>query len=175
MLGKPILDFVPLHLSVVECSPSFKDWFGNVLGDLSAHWMTPEHWFEAPVMGIGTYVWTPPPAAGDVVVDQLGLTKLREPGSLHFIILPNLLTGRWRRWMTRGCDCYEVISCKQVWDIDQQFEPLIMFVSLPLNPPSPNSTGQVRWVEEFHRILSRVSEVSWAKTGVSLRKLCAQA
>ena len=48
----------------------------------------------------------PPPAAADVVVDQLGKFRLKRPHCLHLIFVPRLMTGYWRRAMLRECDEY---------------------------------------------------------------------
>ena len=89
-----MVNFIPLHLSVLDRSSRFKKWFSDALQGLAPRWMSPEDWFEALFMRKGTYVWTPPPSAGDMVVDQLGKANLREPGSLHIVVIPRLMTGR---------------------------------------------------------------------------------
>ena len=166
-----MIDFVPLHLSALDREPKFKGWLGDLLSGLDVKWMTPENWFEAPELGRGTFVWTPPPAATDVVVDQLGKTKLREPGSLHLVVVPRLMTGRWRRLLTRGTDCYGIIKWEDVWDLKTHFEPLILFVSLPLNVSFPNHTGRLKWMEKYHGLLQSVSQVLGEKERSGLRQL----
>ena len=167
MTGLSMTDFVPLHFSVLDREPGFKTWFSNLLPDPKAKWLTPTEWFDVPEFGQGTYIWTPPPAAREVIVDQLGKTKLREPGSLHFIIVPRLMTGRWRRHLTRGTDAYEIINWTNVWNLQTHFEPLILFVSLPLKINSPNFAERLQWLEKYHGTLQSVSEVFAPRKGLA--------
>jgi hypothetical protein len=57
---------------------------------------------------------------------------MKTPESMHIIIVHTLMTGRWRSHLGRGTDGYfKIGSCKDVWEISAQFEPLLIFVCLP--------------------------------------------
>jgi hypothetical protein len=94
--------FVPLHLSALECSPQILSW---ITAGLEPIFLEPEDWFTKG-QELGTFVWHPGPAAADVVVEQLGKARHKRPTSLHSVVVPRIMTGRWRRHMTRECDCY---------------------------------------------------------------------
>ena len=51
-----------------------------------------------------TYIWTPPPAAALVAVEQLRRARLKREGSTHIMILPRLMTPEWRRQLFRVSD-----------------------------------------------------------------------
>ena len=78
-----------------------------------------------------------PPAAADVVVERLGIARHKRPNSLHLVVVPRLMTGRWRKHLTRATDGYFKINSPSLWDLSHQFEPVFVFVSLPLLPHRP--------------------------------------
>jgi hypothetical protein len=108
-----------------------------------------EGWFSEGHGG-GTYIWTPPPAAGNVVVGKLGRTRLVRPESMHMVVIPHLMTGWWRRHMARGTDFYFKIDWSNVRELEDQFKPLLIFVCLPYKSCSPN------WKEKF--LIGRISQ-----------------
>lgn len=71
MLGSPVRLFAPLHLNALERSENMKQWTIDMASALDAHMMTPEDWFDGTRTRRKAYIWTPAPAAADVVVDQL--------------------------------------------------------------------------------------------------------
>jgi hypothetical protein len=80
MQGKPMIDYAPLHLDPLEREPRLKPWLDSVMKGLKPEFLTPEGWFDEG-QGYGTYVWTAAPAAGEVVVEQLGRARLKRPES----------------------------------------------------------------------------------------------
>jgi hypothetical protein len=82
MRGKHILDFVPLHLNPLEQEPGLKTWLTGITKGLTPDFLTLEGWYTTG-HGKGTYVWITPPAAAEVVVEQLGRARLKRPESLH--------------------------------------------------------------------------------------------
>jgi hypothetical protein len=126
MKGKDMRDFIPLNLNPLEREPKVKEWFDNVTQGLEFNWLKPEGWFSKGHTQ-GNFIWNAPPAAAEVVVEQLGFARLKRPEALHIIIVPRLMTGRWRRHLTRGTNGYIKIDDSSVWNLDSQFEPLLVF------------------------------------------------
>jgi hypothetical protein len=98
----------------VHPQPSFFDLFASVNKTctkfLEPVFLEPEDWFLQG-QGIGKLTWRPAPAAADIVVEQLGRACHKRPTSLHLIVAPSLITGKWRRHkMTRESDFYFKIS-----------------------------------------------------------------
>jgi hypothetical protein len=87
MQGKPMVEFIPLHRDPLEREPKLKPWLDSVTKGLGAEYLTPEGWFDEG-HGYGTYVWTPAPAAAEVVVEQLGRARLKRPESMHIVVVP---------------------------------------------------------------------------------------
>ena len=81
-------------------------------------------------------------AAAEVVVERLGVARHKRPNSLHVVVVPRLMTGRWRKHLSKMCDCYVKLDSSPLWDLESQFEPLLIFFALPYLPHRPNFDGR---------------------------------
>jgi hypothetical protein len=138
MAGESMTSFVPLHLTCEERAPGMGEWLASAMGkgEEGVTSLDPTGWFSTAHTD-GTFLWTPPPALADVVVEQLGKARHKRPHCLHVIAVPRLMTGRWRRNMGRECDFYFKIpqGCS-LWP-ESMFEPLLIYVCLPFLPHRP--------------------------------------
>jgi hypothetical protein len=150
--GKPIQDFVPLHLNPYEQEPNIKAWLDRISAGLDPTFLTPEGWYTTG-HGHGTFVWATPPAAAKVVVEQLGCARLKQPGSLHLILVPWVMTGRWRRHLTCGTEAYIRIDWDTVWNLKTHYEPLLLFICLPYSSKSPKLAERKELQDRFQRTL----------------------
>ena len=57
-------------------------------------------------------------------------SRLKHPQGMHLVIIPRLMTGKWRRHLTRGTDVYFKVDWEDVWNLDSQFEPVLCFIAL---------------------------------------------
>jgi hypothetical protein len=131
MAGKDILLYIPLHLDAVTRQPSLYAWVTMWHPSPNPRWLTPEHWFD-----IGQtqdqFIWTPPPAAADVAIELVAKAKHKRPSHFHVILVPRLLTSRWRKLMSKVCDfVFTVPVGTDIWP-DTHHEPLIIGLALPL-------------------------------------------
>jgi hypothetical protein len=141
MQGKAMIEFIPLHLTAFERSPELKDWIAQSFGDMNHVFLEPEDWFSTGHQD-GNFIWAPPPAAADVVVEQLGKARHKRPQNLHLIVVPRLMTGYWRRAMARECDgCFEIRLGFDLWP-HAEFEPLIIFVCCSFRSDCPSALHQ---------------------------------
>jgi hypothetical protein len=103
--GRDIRHWVPLNKGALERSPSLKGWLGAATKGMGFRTLTPEGWFT---LGhhCRSFIWAPPPSAVEVVVEQLGKARLKRPESLHLVVVPRLMTGCWRRHLSRETDGY---------------------------------------------------------------------
>jgi hypothetical protein len=150
MAGKPILDYIPLHLSAFEREPNLeawvRSWWDEERGPLTT--LRPEGWFEEGQLE-GNFLWVPPPAAADVVVEQLGEARHKRPQCLHITIVPRLMTSRWRKGLLKESDLEIVIPVgSSAWE-KRMHEPLLMFVSFPLCRHPPWSLRGANYLESF--------------------------
>jgi hypothetical protein len=172
MSGKPILDYIPLHLSALEREPTLeawvRSWWNEEQGPLTT--LRPEGWFEEGQQD-GNFLWVPPPAAADVVVEQLGEARHKRPHCMHITIVPRLMTSRWRKGLLKESDLEIVIPVGSlVWG-KQLHEPLLMFISFPLCRHPPWSLRGTNYLESFCRELRRMWHTLPDRTGTFLRQL----
>jgi hypothetical protein len=76
MQGKPIQDFIPLHLDPYQQEPGIKPWLKRITAGLDPTFLSPKGWYTTG-HGHGTFIWVTPPAAAKVVVEQLGWARLK--------------------------------------------------------------------------------------------------
>jgi hypothetical protein len=176
MQGVRMEAFVPLHLSAFERSDSLRLWIAAATKDFGTVVLNKNDWFLAG-QGLGNFVWCPPPAAADVVVEQLGKARHKRPTSLHIVVVPRLMTGRWRRHLTRECDCYFRIpaGCK-LWG-KCQHEPVLIFICLPFLVHRPNFSERRRLLENFYGSMFEPAmwQDSGERGGIVLRKFLLRA
>jgi len=152
MDGEDLVSFVPLHLSAFDRSPGLRPWLEDILDGHDANFLSPEGWFNG-ADAEGTFVWTPPPAAADLVVERLGTARHKRPNSLHLVVVPRLMTGYWRKASLKATDCCVQIQAGSLWDMKVQFEPLLIFFCLPFLPHRPCFEKRARDSAELCRIL----------------------
>jgi hypothetical protein len=152
MDGKDLMSFVPIHKSAFDRSPALKPWLEDVLHGHKAKFLSPEGWFED-TDSEGTFVWTPAPAAADLVVERLGTARHKRPNSLHLVVVPRLMTGYWRKALLKATDCDIEIDSGPLWDLEFQFEPLLIFFCFPFLPHRPDFGGRASHCAGLHRIL----------------------
>ena len=152
MQGEALETFVPVHQSAVERSPTLLPWLHSILEGHEAKFLTPEGWFDE-TGSEGTFVWSPAPAAADVVVERLGIARHKRPNSLHLVVVPRLMTGYWRKALLKVADCYCRIDSRFLWDMEVQFEPLLIFFCLPFLPHRPNFEKRASDCEGLRGIL----------------------
>jgi hypothetical protein len=90
--GRDIRHWVPLNESAFARSKGSEEWLGKALRGLGFTTLSPEGWFTTG-HEYGNHVWVPPPAACDVVVEQLGKARLKRPEFAYLIVVPRLMTG----------------------------------------------------------------------------------
>jgi hypothetical protein len=141
MAGDSMLSFVPLSQSADERSASLLPWIeswaapprskGKLMRVLTA-----TEWCDPHPSG-GTYVWLPPPAAAAAAIEWLGQSIHKRPDSVHIVIVPRLMTARWRKRLAKTSDILFTIPLgSSIWSCNEH-EPLICAVCLPLSESSP--------------------------------------
>lgn len=148
MTGEDMLGFVPLHLSAMDRSEDVVEWIKSLwnesLGELEL--LTPEGWFTTG-HGNGAYLWIPPPAAADVVAEQIGEARHKRPEGAHVVVVPRLMTGKWRRLLNRQSDFSTVIPIGTSCWPKSMYEPLMLFVCFPHIQHSPWRLKQAPFVD----------------------------
>jgi hypothetical protein len=171
--GRDILHWVSWNQGAFERSPGLENWMQNSLAGLGFETLTAEGWFTN-IHKYGNHVWAPSPAACEVVVEQLGKARLKRPESAHLIVIPRLMTGRWRRHLGRGSDGYfKIKDSPGLWELSAQFEPVLIFVCLPYVSHRPQLERQAELLDELQRNLpgAKMPPISARRRGRLLRKI----
>jgi hypothetical protein len=123
MQGQAMLSFVPLHLSGLDRHPGVLQWVQLwLLPSQSLHPLSPLEWFDlghgitswettldglpSPVSSLSdtVFLWSPPPAAANIAVEQLSFSRLKRPHLPHIMIVPRLMTHLWRKQLFKIAD-----------------------------------------------------------------------
>ena len=153
MRGFPLIDFIPLHLNAFQRFGKLRAWLMDVLSGVGkVTTLTPEGWFTT-AHNYGTFVWAPPPAAADVVVEQLSMARHKRSQGMHIIVVPRLMTGYWRKHLGRATDMYFKLTNEEVWPLKVMFEPVLIFVCLPLISHRPNFPAREKLLAQLKRLL----------------------
>jgi hypothetical protein len=177
MRGENFLKFIRIGIDPFSRSNKLEAFARYITQDLGGTtFLKPNEWFEK-YHAFGNFVWSPPPAAADVVVDLLGEARHKRLEALHLIFVPRLMTGRWRRHMTRGSDTYLSLKWTSVWNTTCFFEPLLMFICFSFSCHTPLLQERSKLVEECNRLLQsgNLHETSDRKKWDFLRKLLSRA
>jgi hypothetical protein len=165
---------VPLHLNALERQgESLKDWVANWFGEAGT-WLDPKGWYTS---GHTTprCIWTPPPAATDAALEQLGQSIHKRPHLLHVVIVPRLMTYRWRKLLGKICDIvFTVPLGTDAWS-HSNFEPLVVGIYFPLCRHEPWRLKGTPLLERAERALRDLSPAAprWGRH--ILRELLVQA
>jgi hypothetical protein len=129
---------VPLHLNVMERqSHPLMEWVESWLGQGQAiSWLTAEDWYYQG--HVKDYcVWTPAPCVADAALEQLAKACHKRPQHTHLVIVPCLMTAKWRKMLLKICDLtFTVPLGADLWH-NSQHEPLVVGLSLPLCRHAP--------------------------------------
>lgn len=176
MAGHSVLEYVPLHKTALEEEPNLRQWitswWDESYGRLET--LTPEGWFTTGHEG-GCYLWAPPPAAADVVVEQLAEAIHKRPWSTHVIVVPRIMTGRWRGDMIKETDFWTEIPAGLPWWSASRYEPLTLFISFPLIDSQPWTLRRTPLLEELDRELRKVWKSDHERGWRLLRELLLRA
>jgi hypothetical protein len=151
MTGEDIRKYFPLHLSPTSREPNVAQWIADVTQGLDFQVLDATGWFDG-AHAFRNFVWSVPPAAAEVVVEQLGFARLKRPSAMHMLLVPRLMTGRWQRHLTHGTDGYAKLDDVEVWDLSTCYEPLLIFFCLPFRSADPKRKerrdllDQIQWV-----------------------------
>jgi hypothetical protein len=94
MGGADMLSCSPLGKGAEERSGSLECWVHTWWkSDLPEKWITPEGWFDLSARQ-GWFVWCPPPAISDKVLEQMYKAQQKLPHtSEHMFICPRIMTS----------------------------------------------------------------------------------
>jgi hypothetical protein len=117
------------------------------------------------------FLWAPPPAVADVALEELLKSRHKRPDLTHVVVIPRLMTPRWRRLFMKVCDFICLISPGPLLWPTHAYEPLCLGVVLPYVHCRPWSLKRAPLLVEMGRDLRRVLEAGEGDGEDILRKL----
>jgi hypothetical protein len=167
--GSPMLSYAPLNF--FERSETLLPWIQSWGHDemFSLVVLSPEDWFESHPSE-GCYLWAPPPAAADAAIEQMAESIHKRYDSTHIMIIPRLMTARWRKMLGKATDVLITIPVgTPIWPA-QEHEPLILAISFPLITHSPWRFKGIKLMDDVGVELSCMWKQNFDGTGSVLCK-----
>ena len=176
--GEKMLSFIPLHVSALEREPVLRKWIltwagagrdGNTLKFLG-----PEDWFvrghdiagysrncdgmNIPTYKKGIFIWTPPPAAARIALEELRQARHKRQSSLHIFIVPQLMSPEWRSQLFKAADLILTLPFSTDYWPECHHEKLTVAILFPYLRREPwelkASPLMGRMARELHKVLS---------------------
>ena len=189
MRGESMLSFVPLHRSAVDRHPPLAPWihsWSRALGP-DPEFLEATGWFERghdvegscrncdglwmPSYRFGTFIWTPPPAAGRIAIEELRQARHKRQQSTHVFVCPRLLWTEWRRHLFKSADLICKIPCgTPMWPAEMH-EPLTLAIYLPYLRRCPWELRKSQPMVELERSLRSVFKTDPSLGGDILSKI----
>ncbi|GKY90814.1 hypothetical protein MPSEU_000054200 [Mayamaea pseudoterrestris] len=174
LVGESMLDFVPIHLSPLERSPELERWIRSWC-PRNALFLKEADWFDCAHTETRPMFWFPAPALSDVALEQLCEAWHARPHVFHCIVVPSLMTSRWRRQMRKASDVMFTIPIGASFWREEMFESLTLALVCPLLPASPWQVRRMDLARDTERNLSGVWEGAEGERGAQVRKFWLQA
>ena len=170
MVGRHILEFVPIHLSALVRSTVLREWMEGWVRE-DTLFLDEEGWFhEAHGADYSSAVWTPCPALADVALEQLTEVRHTQPSKFHVVVVPLSMTYAWRRTLGKMADIlFQLPVGNNVWPAAMH-ESLTIALICPLLNRIPWHVRPTKLAAELRSDLSGVWSSDCARQGASLRK-----
>ena len=75
----------------------------------------PSDWYHN-VFRMERAIWAPPPAVADVAIELLCKVRHVHPWNSHIVVVPSLMTARWRKKLSKVADLLILVSpSNSIW------------------------------------------------------------
>ena len=109
-----------------------------------------------PTIKRGTLVWSPPPAACDVALEELRKARIKRQDSTHIIVCPRLMTPLWMKQLFKCCDLVVEISPNCSYWPTNMLEPCVLGICFPYLSVTPWILRGTPKMLQLRRSLSKV-------------------
>ena len=188
MRGTDMKEFIPIHKSAFERSPGLAAWIDSwTRGEGS--FLNPTDWFWRgheivegeyeenseghvfPKTEPGTFIWSPPPVAAGIAMEELRKSRHKSAESTHIVVIPRLFSTEWRRSLYKAADVVlHVPAGHPAWP-ESLHEPLTIGILFPYLNHRPWELRRSPIVLELANSLQRVWKSGGEPEGPLLRKL----
>jgi hypothetical protein len=136
MTGRSMLDFIPIHSTAFERSRTLEPWLRSWM-PTDTCFLSTEQWFDTAHKEAKAFVWTPAPPIADAALDQLFEARHTRPHVFHFVLIPNLMTYKWRKSLRKAADVLITIRVgPSIWGTNMH-ESLTFAILCPLIHRAP--------------------------------------
>ena len=192
MAGKPMLSFIPLYKNPLQMSRPLFHWVKSWLGP-KAELLNPINWFTTghdirgwtlptnenklslPILRPGHFIWSSPPGAADVAIEELRKARHKRQKSTHIFLCQRLMTPRWYKQLHKACDLVIEIPAKTHFWPKEHYEPLIIGFAFPFIRSQPWQLRGTPKMFAMERSLRKLWEEDEMAGRDLLRKFCIQA
>ena len=189
MAGRGMLEFVDLDKSALERSPPLLGWIKSWCGRADLEPLKTEEWYVEGHGIIGghrdkrgvwipdhekdgqMYLWASPPAVADAMLEELLKARHKRKDTWHVIVIPRLMSPRWRRLFHKVADLNFVVDPGTAFWPSDMFEPLYVGIVFPFIRHRPWQLKRAPLMVGMGRELRKVCKESDVAPGNILRKL----
>jgi len=186
-VGEYMMQFCPWGQNALERSTHLESWLKDTFGK-QVEFLSPDDWFRRghdhsskykDTKGFwriktrpGTFVWTPPPAAADVALEELRKARLKRQRSTHIIVIPRLMTTLWLKQLNKAADLIVYLPNKYSFWPHAMHEPLVIAFCFPFLFYRPWQLKGTPKVCATARQLQNLFKSSEVDPGGLLREFC---
>jgi hypothetical protein len=191
MSGRSMLEFVPLHLPAADHSDIIRPWINSWVQEMGneVEWLEPEGWFErghdihgssvnadgvwTPGYKKGSFIWSPPPAAAGVVLDELRQARHKRQDSFHVFLCSRLLYPEWRRALYKSADMmFEIQAGSCSFWPNSAHETLVVALYFPYLNRAPWELRKAQLLVAMGRKMSKMFKTDEAAASHLLSEFC---
>ena len=81
-----------------------EDWFTTGHEILKGEWEYNSEGVKFPKSKPGTFIWTPPPVAGGIAIEELRKSRHKSAELMHLFVIPRLFATEWRKQLHKVAD-----------------------------------------------------------------------
>ena len=188
MRGAGMKGFIPINKTAFDRSSSLRKWLDQWTQS-ECTFLEPDDWFttgqevvedawefnsegrKCPVTKPGTFVWSPPPVAGGIALEELRRSRHKSERSTHVVVIPRLFTTEWRKQLHKAANVVLTLPAgHSAWPEDM-YEPLTIAILFPFISHRPWQLRRTPKLVELGNTLQGVWKSNPESEGPLLREL----
>ena len=188
MRGRQMKDFVPINKDAFQQSPSLKPWLENWT-EQKGNFLDATGWFttgqelqdnlkevnsegvQIPSTQPGTFIWSPPPVAAGIALEELRRSRHKSTESTHVVVIPRLFSTEWRKQLHKAADVVLTVPVGHPAWPKEMHEPLTLAILFPYLSHRPWELRRTPKLMELADSLRKVWESDPMSEGPLLREL----
>ena len=188
MRGADMKGFIPINKTAFERTPKLRNWL-DTWTQSECNFLEPTGWYTSgqelvedaweinsdgrrlPVTRPGTFVWSPPPVAAGIAMEELRRSRHKSEKSTHVVVIPRLFTTEWRKQLHKAADVVLTLPAGHpAWPLEMH-EPLTIAILFPFISHRPWQLRRTPKLLDLGNAVQKVWESSPESEGPLLREL----